>query len=63
MPIKPRVYLAGVPVHIIQRGNNRQAIFACDEDIKAYVTWLKDYAKLHIRKITQQSNFLNHLIL
>ena len=54
MPIKPRVYLAGVPVHIIQRGNNRQAIFACDEDMKAYVTWLKDYAKLHIRKITQQ---------
>ncbi|WP_363700131.1 transposase [Shewanella sp. CG12_big_fil_rev_8_21_14_0_65_47_15] len=45
MPRKPRVSLAGVPEHVIQRGNNRQVIFACDDDMKAYVTWLRDYAE------------------
>lgn len=37
--------LVGVPEHVIQRGNNRQIIFACDDDMKAYVTWLGDYAE------------------
>ena len=45
MPRKPRVSIAGVPEHLIQRGNNWQVIFASDEDMKAYVTWLKDYAE------------------
>ncbi|QEP42074.1 transposase [Ectothiorhodospiraceae bacterium BW-2] len=45
MPRKPRVNLAGVAAHIIQRGNNRQVIFACDDDMRVYLTWLKDYAK------------------
>jgi putative transposase len=45
MPRKPRVSIVGVPEHIIQRGNNRQVIFASDGDMKAYVTWLKDYAE------------------
>jgi len=40
----PRVHLAGVPEHIIQRGNNRQLCFACDEDFAAYAHWLKEYA-------------------
>ena len=29
MPRKPRLQAAGLPVHIIQRGNNRQACFFC----------------------------------
>jgi len=29
MPRKPRMYLPGVPCHIIQRGNNRDATFFC----------------------------------
>jgi hypothetical protein len=33
-----RVALMGVPQHIIQRGNNRQACFAGEEDMKAYPT-------------------------
>jgi putative transposase len=44
MPRKPRVSLPGVPEHVIQRGNNRQAIFASDTDLKAYISWLKDYS-------------------
>ena len=32
MPRKPRMYLAGIPAHAVQRGNNRDACFFCDED-------------------------------
>jgi putative transposase len=45
MPRKPRVSIIGVAEHIIQRGNNRQAIFTHDSDMKAYITWLKEYAE------------------
>ena len=37
MARKQRVSSIGVPEHLIQRGNNRQAIFACEEDMQAYV--------------------------
>ena len=30
----------GLPVHIIQRGNNRQSCFASEADFKAYANWL-----------------------
>jgi len=39
-----RISPAGVPVHIIQRGNNRQVCFVSDEDHGAYVNWLKEYS-------------------
>ena len=45
MPRKPRASAAGVPEHVIQRGNNRQVIFVNEEEQKAYVTWLKQYAE------------------
>ncbi len=32
MPRRARITLAGVPLHLIQRGNNRQACFYCDDD-------------------------------
>lgn len=39
-----RVSPAGVTQHIIQRGNNRQACFKDDEDMKAYIGWLEDFS-------------------
>ncbi len=39
-----RMNLPDVPQHIIQRGNNRQAIFFADEDYKFYLDRLKHYA-------------------
>lgn len=45
MARKTRVSVAGIPEHIIQRGNNRQVCFTCEGDMKAYITWLKDYAE------------------
>ena len=43
MPRKPRLQAAGLPVHIIQRGNNRQACFFAEED---YLFFLDHLAKL-----------------
>jgi len=61
MPRKPRVSLAGVAEHVIQRGNNRQAIFACEDDMKAYVTWLKQYSKKYNVAIHAWVLMTNHV--
>lgn len=52
MPRKPRSYIPGIPVHIVHRGNNRQATFYADEDYLFYLeslqTGLRRYgASLH----------------
>lgn len=41
----PRIRLPGIPQHVIQRGNNRQACFASDENFAAYAHWLEEYAR------------------
>ena len=45
MPRKPRFYVPEMPVHIWQRGNNRQEIFFADSDYNAYLTWMYQGAK------------------
>ena len=42
MPRKTRMYLPGVPVHIVQRGNNREACFFCDDDYLYYKVLLDE---------------------
>ena len=42
MPRKPRVYLAGVACHVIQRGNDRQPCFYAEEDYQFYLDCLYD---------------------
>jgi putative transposase len=37
MPRRGRIALAGVPMHVIQRGNNRSACFVSDEDRAFYL--------------------------
>lgn len=44
MPRRARLILPDVPLHLIQRGNNRQLCFAADEDYRCYLDWLKEYA-------------------
>lgn len=44
MPRRPRLSLPNVPLHLIQRGNNRQVCFVADEDFRFYLDWLGDYA-------------------
>ena len=44
MPRRARLTLPNVPMHIIQRGNNRQACFFVDEDYSFYLRCLREYA-------------------
>lgn len=44
MPRRARVTLANVPLHLIQRGNNRQACFFGDEDYRFYLDRLAECA-------------------
>ena len=41
MPRKPRFYLPGAPVHIVQRGHSREPVFFEDGDYNAYLGWLE----------------------
>lgn len=40
MPRRPRIHLAGTPLHIVQRGHNREACFFAEEDYHTYRHWL-----------------------
>ncbi|MCK7501788.1 MAG: transposase [Comamonadaceae bacterium] len=40
MPRRPRVHLDGVPLHIVQRGHNREPCFFGEEDYLSYLHWL-----------------------
>lgn len=44
MPRRRRCCPPGLPVHVVQRGNNRQVCFASDADMKAYANWLREGA-------------------
>ena len=44
MPRRRRQCPPGLPVHVVQRGNNRQVCFASDADMKAYAHWLYEGA-------------------
>jgi putative transposase len=44
MPRRPRLTLAGVAVHLIQRGNNRGACFFAEEDYSLYLHHLAELA-------------------
>jgi putative transposase len=40
-----RVHLDGLPLHIVQRGHNREPCFFADEDYHAYLHWLAEAMK------------------
>jgi putative transposase len=44
MPRRARLAVAGIPWHIIQRGNNRTACFCCAEDYRRYLQGLAGQA-------------------
>src|SRR3972149_824050 len=45
MPRRARLKVAGLPLHIIQRGNNRSACFYADEDYALYLHHLVELAR------------------
>ena len=52
MPRMPGVVVPGLPLHVIQRGNNRQAIFFTDQDYYRFHT--------HLRAAAERSDCVIH---
>ncbi len=44
MARRPRMVIPGQPLHIVQRGNNRQAVFFAEQDYLTYLECLRDAA-------------------
>ena len=57
----PRYFLKDVPLHLIQRGNNREPIFASDEDCQFYKDILLDAADRHQLSIHAYVLMTNHV--
>ena len=61
MPRRNRLNLAGQPLHIVQRGNNRSACFFTEEDKQLYLHWLGLYAKKYGCAIHAYVLMTNHV--
>ena len=61
MPRLPRNFVPGVPQHVIQRGNNRQAIFIGDDDRSRYLSYLAEAAARHLCAIHAYVLMNNHV--
>ena len=61
MPRRPRIHLDGVPLHIVQRGHNRQPCFFADADYAAYLEWLGDAARRTGCQIHAYALMTNHV--
>jgi putative transposase len=42
MPCKTRMYLPDIPVHVVQRGNNRDACFFCEDEYRYFLDRLQE---------------------
>lgn len=61
MPRKPRFTLAGVPQHVIQRGNNREPCFLSEQDYRRYLDDLKTVAEKYHCQIHAYVLMTNHV--
>jgi len=57
----PRSKAAGYPHHVIQRGNNRQAIFADDADYERYLRLLSEITTAHRIAVHAYVLMTNHV--
>ena len=60
MPRKPRFFVADIPYHIIQRGNNRNPIFFSDEDYLFFLEVLREAKTKHPCLIYSYCLMANH---
>jgi putative transposase len=51
MPRIGRVMLAGYPHHIVQRGHNRQVVFAAPRDYARYLDTLAEFKAVYGVKV------------
>jgi putative transposase len=53
MPRRARIAIAGIPSHIIQRGNNRSACFFAEDDYRYFLDTLQEeIAAMLKRRVT-----------
>lgn len=61
MARRPRLTIVGVPQHVIQRGNNRQATFFADEDYRLFLAYLGQAARKHGCSVHAYVLMTNHV--
>lgn len=61
MPRRARLAVPGIPLHIIQRGNNRSACFYAEKDYRFYLETLRDQAQTHRCAIPAYVLMTNHV--
>ena len=61
MPRKPRFYIPTLPAHVIQRGNNRDAVFYDDDDYRKYKKWLHEGSLTYGCQIHAYVLMTNHI--
>ncbi len=57
----PRLSAAGLPHHVIQRGNDRQVVFREDADYARYRGWLREVATTHALAVHAYVLMPNHV--
>lgn len=61
MPRRPRIHLDNVPLHIVQRGHNREPCFFAEEDYLAYLHWLNEALKKEDCALHAYALMTNHV--
>jgi putative transposase len=61
LPRRPRYFPEGIPVHLVQRGNNQQVIFTSNHDFAAFANWLTEGAEKYQLAIHAWAFMTNHI--
>lgn len=61
MPRRPRIHLPDIPLHIVQRGHNREACFFGEDDYHAYRHWLGEALKTSGCRLHAYVQMTNHV--
>ena len=61
MPRRARLSLAGIPWHIIQRGNNRSTCFFAEQDYRLYLQFLQELARRFDCAVHSYALMTNHV--
>lgn len=55
------MYMPGIPAHVVQRGNNRDACFFDTQDYREYLNWLKEATEKYRVALHAYVLMINHV--
>ncbi|SDT88720.1 Transposase IS200 like [Halopseudomonas salegens] len=61
MPRMGRVVLPNYPHHVVQRGHNRQVVFACEDDFQRYLSDMRELKEAFQIKLYAWCLMTNHV--